>query len=158
MRHRRWPAALVCGIALATLLALIWTAGFFYWRLEIASGLRKVREASKARPTQLTWTPSLVHAGSRAIPDLLREAREALARRDRDHALVLCWELCETFDETLIGGDPLYPRIRVIHQLADDSSLELLEALIREKETRWEEIRRDCPPPWRWWSGHRRRP
>jgi len=145
--------------SISVALLLTWSLGFLYWHLKIDRALAEIREEARTHTgISTSYVSRLVGAERRAIPRLLREFKEALARKDRNLAQALCWELRDAWEgaDSRDDGDIL----RSYHgpRLDDNASLEILEAVYADEDLIWNEKHDLYPAWWMWWTGRRHYP
>jgi hypothetical protein len=155
---RRFWTFLAWAICIPTALLLLWSAGFLYWRLRMARALADLQRETEARMDVMNPPPSLFSpAGSRAIPYLLRELRDAISRGDRKIAIVLYREVVFAAEAAEAQASPK-SRQRTRHSLIpNSSSIDHLQRVLEETQRWWVREQADFPPSWMWWEGGRRK-
>ena len=95
-----------CAASVPAALLLIWLLGYLYWNLKIAWAISEIQQEARTQTLlSASYSSRLVGAEGRAIPRLLREFQEALARKDRNLALALSWELRDAWEWADRGDD-----------------------------------------------------
>jgi len=152
-RRPAWSLLLWTGSILATLV-LAWFSGFLYWHFRITRSFSEIRdEAANLIANERGFKSRLAPAGSRALPYFIGEFRDAVARNDRDTAVVLYWEFEETAaaaeNVTFQGGD---------RRVGADTPMDATRDFPYMANLWWQLKRPEYPPGWMWWSGRRRGP